>query len=81
MAPQYQPSAPLLCTALPSATQISYSDLKGLLNQCIDGSSDVCKVDRVDFKDALGETAEATVEGRALFVVGIPKDNPNNDSR
>ncbi|KAL1512221.1 hypothetical protein AB1Y20_005484 [Prymnesium parvum] len=60
--------------------EISYLDLKALLNQCIDGSSDVCKVDRVDFDDAVGETATALVEGQSLRVLGIPEDNPNNDS-
>ena len=57
------------------------TELKALLNQCIDGSSAVCTVERVDFDDAIGETGTAVVSGQRLVILGIPADNPSNDSR
>ena len=80
-APTPVSEAPPVSEALPVKSDIAFNDLKALLNQCIDGSSSVCKVDAIDFDDAMGETGSAVVEGKRLMILGIPYDNPSNDSR
>lgn len=69
--------------ALPTSaiSTIDYADLKELLNQCIDGSIEVCKVEKVEFEDPRGEIGTAYINGKRLNIQGIPKDNPTNDSR
>ena len=75
------PLPPPAPPAPPAKVDIAYTELKQLLNQCIDGSSAVCLVERVDFDDAMGETGTVVVEGQRLKILDIPEDNSNNDSR
>ena len=63
--------------AAAAARDITYTDLLNLLTQCLDGD---CSVESVLFTDAKGEVGEAVVNGARLQIVGIPRDNPNNDT-
>jgi len=65
-------------TAKPAPTELSYIELKALLKDCQDGAP--CRVSKVDFMDALGESGIAYVDAVPLTINDIPKDDPSNDS-
>ena len=65
--------------AVPARTTITYAEMKGLLIECKDG--DECTIKSVAFTSANGETADAILtSGERLPIIGIPEDNPSNDS-
>ena len=60
-------------------TSITYSAVKELLLECKD--SDECKVTEVAFTSSNGESADIILSsGLRLPILGIPPDNPTNDS-
>lgn len=70
-------AAPPAAPAAP--TSVTYDELKKLLIQCKDEG--VCKVEKVAFTEASGESADAIfVDGSRVPVIGIPKDDPGTDS-
>ena len=62
----------------PAATSITYDALAELLSQCRNGQ---CNVSKVAFTSTNGETGDAIfTDGSRLPILGIPEDNPTNDS-
>ena len=61
------------------ATDISYEELKVKLIECKD--PELCTVERVAFLSAKGEEADVVLKsGERLPIIGIPQENPSNDS-
>jgi len=82
VAPVPAPAAPAPETSTPlptDATEMSYDKLKKLLIDCKD--PDLCIVQKVAFQSASGEQADVILKsGERLTVIGIPEENPSNDS-
>ena len=61
------------------ASDISYEALKVRLIECKD--PELCTVERVAFLSANGEEADVVLKsGERLPIIGIPQENPSNDS-
>jgi hypothetical protein len=74
-------ASPVLALAARSAgaaDSITYEELGLELRACRDGLE--CRVEKVVFTITSGETGDAIMGGVARPILGIPKDDPNNDS-
>ena len=77
--PAVEAVAPALPPPPPARTSITYPELTALLIECKDG--DECAIQSVAFTSANGETGDAIfVSGERVPILGIPEDNPSNDS-